>query len=110
MNAGEAADDDGQTTEEVGHQSGMFMGGAFDVVVITDDNPLDATVTVVGSGRWDGSPLACLEVLASPLAELMAPIRQFCTDNVSDAKRVDTPRTRNTVLEPWATGGDVISR
>ena len=63
MNTGKAADDDGQTTEEAGLQSGMFTRGAFAVVVITDDNPLDATVTVVGSGRWDSSPLACLEVL-----------------------------------------------
>ena len=63
VNAGKAADDDGQTTEEAGFQSGMFTGGAFAVVVITDENPLDGTVAVVGSGRWDSSPLACLEVL-----------------------------------------------
>jgi hypothetical protein len=46
-----------------GSKSGMFTRRAFAVIVIPDDNPLNAMVTVVRSSRWESSPLACLEVL-----------------------------------------------
>ena len=62
MNTGKAADDDGQTTKEAGLQSRMFTGRALAVVVVTDDDPLDATVAVVGSGRWNSSPFARLKI------------------------------------------------
>ena len=49
MDTGERASDDGQTTEETRLKGGVLAGRTFTVVVVTDDNPFNAMVTVVGS-------------------------------------------------------------
>lgn len=58
VDTSEGAGDDGETAEETGLKSSMFTGRALAVVVVTNDNPLDAVVAVVSSGLRNTSPLA----------------------------------------------------
>ena len=50
VDTGERAGDDGKAAEETGFEGCVLTRGTFTVVVVADDNPLDATVTVVRSG------------------------------------------------------------
>lgn len=56
VNTGEGADDDGKTTEETGLKSSMLTGRTFTVVVVTDDDPLDAGVAVFSSDLRNTTP------------------------------------------------------
>lgn len=58
VDTSEGAGDDGETTEVTGFESSVFTGRALAVVVVTNDDPLDAVVAVVGSGLRNTSPLA----------------------------------------------------
>ena len=39
-----------------GFEGGVLTGGTFAVVVVTDNNPLDVMVAIVGSNFRDGAP------------------------------------------------------
>ena len=63
VDTGEGAGDDSKTTEEAGLESGVLTRRTLTVVVVTDDDPLDAVVTVVGGGLGNSAELACDLVL-----------------------------------------------
>jgi hypothetical protein len=52
------SDDDGESTEVTGFEGCMFTRGTFAVVVVPDNNPFDAMVTIVGSNFGDSTPFA----------------------------------------------------
>lgn len=54
----ERADDDGETAEEARFECGVLTGGTFTVVVVTDDDPFDALVTVLRGDLRDTSVFA----------------------------------------------------
>ena len=58
VDTSEGAGDDSKTTKESRLEGGVLTRGTFTVVVVTDDDPLDATVMVVGSGLRDSAVLA----------------------------------------------------
>ena len=58
MDTGERAGDDGKAAEETGLEGCVLTRGTFTVVVVTDNDPLDAVVAVVGSGSGDGAEFA----------------------------------------------------
>jgi hypothetical protein len=53
------AHDDRETAEESRLQRGMLAGGAFTVVVVTDDDPFDALVAVGGCYLGYAAVFAC---------------------------------------------------
>src|SRR6266705_6030063 len=54
VDAGEAAHDDRHTAQQPRRQSGMFTTAALAVVVIADDNPLQALGFIVSGDLRDG--------------------------------------------------------
>jgi hypothetical protein len=58
VDTSEGAGDDSETTKESGLEGGVLTRGTFTVVVVTDNDPLDATVTVVRSGLRNSAVLA----------------------------------------------------
>ena len=73
VDAGEAADDDRHATKEPRRQSGVFTAAALPVVVITNDDPLQAMGFIVpGDLRDRLSALFPLPV--SPVKALVAPM------------------------------------
>jgi len=50
VDTGEAADDDSKTSKETWFESGVFARGTLAVIVVTNDNPLDASIAI---GRSD---------------------------------------------------------
>jgi len=58
VDPGERADDDGDTAEEAGLESGVLARRALTVVRVADDDPGDAVVAVPGADGRDRSPLA----------------------------------------------------
>ena len=58
MDTGERTSDDSKTAKETGLKSGVLTRGTFTVVVVTNNDPLDAAVTVVSSSSRDASVFA----------------------------------------------------
>lgn len=56
VNTGKGADNDGSSTKEARLKSSMLTGGTFTVVVVTYNNPLDASRAVGSSNLWDTTP------------------------------------------------------
>lgn len=46
VDTGEAADNDSKTSKETWFESGVFARGTLAVIVVTNDNPLDASIAV----------------------------------------------------------------
>ena len=63
MNTSEAADDDGESTQIPRLKGGMLTRGTFTIVVVTNDNPLDTVIAVVGCDSGNASPFARYVVL-----------------------------------------------
>lgn len=63
VDTSEGTDDDGKTTEVAGLKSSVLTGGAFTVVGITDDDPLDTLVAVLGGNLGNSCPLTSELVL-----------------------------------------------
>lgn len=58
VDARKGADDDRETAEVTRLECSVFTRGTFAIVVVTDDNPLDALLAVVRSDLRDAAPLA----------------------------------------------------
>lgn len=102
VDTSEGAGDDGETTKVTGFKSSVFTRRALAVVVVSDDNPLDAVVAVVGSGLRNTSPFA---------SDLVLDLVRFLVGDVDGADEAvlgDVLKV-STVLEPRATSGDVVS-
>ena len=63
VDTSEGLDDDSKTTEESGLEGGVLTRGTFTVVVVTNDDPLDAPVAVVGSSLRNTAEFASELVL-----------------------------------------------
>lgn len=63
VNTCEGASDDGKTAKEAGLKRSVLAGGTFTVVVVTNDDPLDAAVTVVGTSLGNTAVFASNLVL-----------------------------------------------
>jgi hypothetical protein len=58
VDTSERADNDGAATEETGLEGGVLTRRTLTVVLVTDDNPGDTLVTVVGTDLGDTAELA----------------------------------------------------
>ena len=101
VDTGERTSDDSQSTEEAGFESGVFTGGTFAVVVITDDNPLNTPIAIVCCSLRDTTPFP---------SDLVLDLVGFVVLNVYCA---DQAVLRNVlevtaVLEPGSTSRNVI--
>jgi hypothetical protein len=64
MDAGEGADNDCKTTQEAGLQSGVLTRRTLTVVAVTNNNPLNALVTVVG-GDFGNTAIGASKLVAN---------------------------------------------
>jgi hypothetical protein len=62
VDTGEAADDDGKTTEETGLKGSVLTRRSLTVVVVTDDDPLDSFVAV-GSSNFGDRTVSSIELI-----------------------------------------------
>lgn len=63
VDTGEAADDDGKTTEEAGLKGSVLTRRTLTVVVVSDDDPLDAGLTVGSTDLGNTTPRSVKLVL-----------------------------------------------
>jgi hypothetical protein len=56
VNTSEGAGDDSGSTEETGLESGVLTGRSLTVVLVTDNDPSDALVAVLGSDLGNTTP------------------------------------------------------
>ena len=101
MDTGKRAGDNSETTEEAGLKCSVLTRGALTVVVVTDDDPLDAVVAVVGGGLGDRA------VLASNLVLDLVRLAVLGVDRADQAVLGDVLEVA-TVLKPGAASRDVI--
>jgi len=102
VDTGERFDDDSKATEETGLESGVFTGRTFTVVVVADNDPLDALLAVCSSSLGNTS------VFTSELVLDLVDLAVLSVNSTNQAilrNVLEMP----TVLEPRSTGGDVIS-
>ena len=59
MNACERADDDSKATQESRFKCSMLTGRALPIIVVTNYDPFDSLLPIVGSGLGYSTPLAC---------------------------------------------------
>ena len=122
MDTSEGTDNDSKTTKEAGLESGVLTGGTFAVVVVTDDDPLDALVAVFSSDLGNSAVFAGVLVLDLVGLTILGVDGTneavLCRGNVLATEYTNRNRRQrrtrdvlemSTVLEPWATSGDVIS-
>ena len=62
VNTRKGSADDSSSTKESGLKSGMFSGRAFTIVLVTDNDPRDISVSVVRGNSGDRAKLASLLV------------------------------------------------
>ncbi len=103
VDTGERTGDDSKTAEETGLESSVLTRGTFTVVVVTDDDPLDAVIAVVGSSSRNTA------VLAGELVLDLVGLAVLSVDGANQAVLGDVLEM-STVLEPRAASRDVISR
>ena len=103
VNAGKAADDDGQAAEEAGFESCVLARRALAVVVVTNDDPADAVVTIVLGNCGDGAELAGL-LVANLVGLAVLDVDRANEHVLRDVLKVTA------VLEPWPACRDVIGR
>ena len=101
VDACERTGNDGQSTEVPRLQSSVFTRGTLAVVVITNDDPLDALVAVGSGDLGDATPFA---------GELVLDLVGFLVGDVDGADEavLGDVLEMTAVLEPWSTGGDVV--
>ena len=102
VDTSEGAGDDGQTTQVAGLQSGVLTRATLTVVPVTDDNPLDATGLVV-TGSGGHSVVLAGEAVLDLVGLTVLGVDGTDQHVVGDVVQVAT------VLQPWASHGDVIS-
>ena len=101
-NTGKAAGDDGETTKVAGLKSSVLTRATLTVVPVTDNNPLNTTSLVVTSRGGDSTVLASENVLD------LVGLTVLSVDGTDQHVVRDVVKV-TTVLEPWASHGDVIS-
>jgi hypothetical protein len=77
----------------------VFTRRSFTIVVVANDNPLNAFVTVLSADSWDGSPFAREDVLD------VVGLVVSSVDGTDQAVLGDVFEMA-AVLEPWATSRD----
>lgn len=102
VDTGERAGDDSKTAQVTGLKGSVLSGGTLAVVPVTNDNPLNAASLVVASSSGDGIPLASDGVL-DLVGLAVGSVGGTDQHVVGDVIQVTT------VLQPWASHGDVIS-
>lgn len=102
VNSGKGSSDNGGSTQESRLEGGVLSGRTFTVVVVTDDNPRDAVVSVPSTDSGDGTELASL------LVEYRVGLTGVGVDGTDQAV-LRNVLEMTSVLEPRTTGGDVVS-
>ena len=115
----ERARDDREAAEEARLERGVLAGGPLAVVVVADDDPLDAVVAVVGSGGGDsteftGDLVLDLVGLAVLLVDgtnqaVLCESHQYLQNHTWSAGLTGDVLKVSTVLEPGAASRNVIS-
>lgn len=85
-----------------GLKSGVFSGRAFAIVVVTNDNPWDASGFVLSGNVWDTTSFA-----SSPVADVVHLV--VLRVETSDEEVVGDVVEVTSELEPWTSSGDVVS-
>lgn len=101
MDTSKAANNDGQTTQVAGFQSSVLTGRTLSIVVVTNDNPLDALVAVLLRNSRDALPFT---------GKLVLDLVGLAVGNVNGADEavLGDVLEMATILEPWSTSRDVI--
>lgn len=103
VDTSERADNDGETTKEAGFESSVLARGALTIVVVTNDDPLDAVIAVVSSSLWDTT------VLAGNLVLDLVGLTIFSVDGADKAVLGDVLEV-STVLQPGSTSRNMVCR
>ena len=101
VDTGERAGDDGKTTKEARLERGVLTRRTLTVVVVTNHDPLNAAVAVVGSGLWHTTELA------SDLVLDLVGLTVLRVDGTDQAVLGDVLQV-TTVLQPGTTGRDMV--
>jgi hypothetical protein len=102
VDSSERFDDDSSATKMSGLKSGVFSRRAFAIVVVTNDNPWDASGFVLSGNVWDTTSFA-----SSPVADV---VHLFVLRvETSDEEVVGDVVEVTSELEPWTSSGDVVS-
>lgn len=101
VDTSKAAGDDGKTTKVSGFQGGVLTRAALTIVPVTNNNPLDAAGLVVTSSSRNSIVLASEGVLD------LVGFTVLSVDSTNKHVVGDVVKM-STVLQPWASHGDVI--
>lgn len=102
VDTGEAASDDSKTTKVSRLQSSVLTRATLTVVPVTNDNPLDATSLVVTGSSRDSVVFTSESVLD------LVSLTVLGVDGTNEHVVGDVVKMA-TVLQPWASHGDVVS-
>lgn len=102
VNTGEGPGDDGETTQVPWLESSVLARASLSVVPVSNNDPRNVLLLVVSGSGWNGIPLTGGEVL--DLVCLSVGLVDGANEHV-----VGDVVQMSTVLEPWASHGDVIS-
>ena len=102
VDTGEAASDDSKTTKVSRLQSSVLTRATLTVVPVTNDNPLDATGLVVTGSSRDSIVFTSESVLD------LVSLTVLGVDGTNEHVVGDVVKMA-TVLQPWASHGDVVS-
>ena len=73
VNACERANDDSEASQESWLKRSVLSGRTFTVVMVTNDNPFDSLLPVVGGSLGDTAPFACdlvLDLVGLPVLDV----------------------------------------
>ncbi len=101
-NTGKATSDDSKTAKVTGLESGVLTRATLSVVPVTNNNPLDAASLVVTGSSRDSIIVAGESVLD------LVGLAVLGVDGTNQHVVGDVVKVA-TVLEPWASHGDVVS-
>lgn len=102
VDSGKRPDDDGSATQKSGFEGGVFSGRTFTVVFITDDDPGDTCVSVLGSNGRNGTEGTV------HLVENLVGLATVGVDG-TDQTVLGNVLQVTSVLQPRSTGRDVVS-
>jgi hypothetical protein len=101
VDSGKGLDNNGATTQESGFQGGVLSGRTFTVVLVTNNDPWDAGVSVRGGDSGDGTERTIL------LVQDLVGLARVGVDGTDQTVLGDVLQMTS-VLQPGSTGGDVV--
>ena len=101
VDSGERSANDSSSTQESWLQSGVLSGRSLSVVLVSDNDPWDTSVSVVGGDSWDSSEFTSL------LVENLVGLSTVGVNGTDQTVLRDVLQV-SSVFEPWSTGRNVV--